>query len=239
MFVGGGVGTADGILVGKVVKVIDGDGVGNIDVNKDGTFSVVGISGVIDGDGVGNIVGNKVGTSSVVGIIDGDGVGMMEGIVIGETSVGSPVGDEGIKDCILVGTNVVGRHVGDIVGITNGTVVGDGVSIGEGVLVGVEEVSNADSEGVDNQGVSRLASFVVGQTLLEGVGTVDGVVVGEAVKCRAVFGGEGNRDGAAHSRYVIGDIVGRIVGSDVGGTEGTGLVIGWGDVSWIPYACRK
>ena len=77
MFVVGGVGTVDGILVGKVVRVNVGDGVGNIGGNEVGTLSVVGISGVIVGDGVGGIDGNKVCTSSVVGIIDGGGVGMV------------------------------------------------------------------------------------------------------------------------------------------------------------------
>ena len=57
--------------------MIGGDGVGNIDGNKVGTLSVVGISGVIDGDGVGNLDGNKVCTFSVVSIIDGEGLGML------------------------------------------------------------------------------------------------------------------------------------------------------------------
>ena len=197
-----------------------------------------GVDGGTDGDGVGGMDGGKLSISHV-GITNGDGVGMMEGIVVGEASVGILVGDEGIKDCILVGTDVVGRHVGDIIGITNGTVVPDGDSIREGVRVGVGGVGTADSDRVGNVGVSRLGSFVGGKTLLEGVGTGDGIVVGEAVKCRAVIGGEGTHNGAAHGRYVIGDIEGLIVGIGVGVTEGVELGIGCGDVSWIPYAWMK
>ena len=107
------------------------------------------------------------------------------------------------------------------------------------MLVSVEVVGNADGDGVGNVGASRLGSFVVGKYLLEGVGIVEGIVVGKAVEYRAVIGGEGNHDGAAHSKYVIGDTVGLIVGIDVGVTEGAGLGIGCGDVSWKPYACMN
>ena len=42
--------------------------------------------------------------------------------------------------------------------------------------------------------------FDLGKYLLEGVGMVDGIVVGKAVEYKAVIGGEANHDGAAHGQ---------------------------------------
>ena len=49
-----------------------------------------------------------------------------------------------------------GCHVDDIVGITNGTVVGGGGGVGGGLLVGVEVVGNAKGDVVGRIDASRL-----------------------------------------------------------------------------------
>ena len=69
-----------------------------------------------------------------------------------------------------------GCHVDDIVGITNGKVVGGGVGVEGGLLVGVEVIGNANGDGVGKIDASWLGSFVVvGKYLLEGVDNTEGI----------------------------------------------------------------
>ena len=81
--------------------------------------------------------------------------------------------------------------------------------------------------------------FDLGKYLLEGVGMVDGIVVGKAVEYRAVIGGEANHDGAAHGQYAIGDTVDLIVCIGVGVIEEAGLGVRGGGVSWVPNPCWR
>ena len=145
-----------------------------------------------------------------------------------------PVGDgEGIKDGIQLGTNVVGRHDGDIVGVIESMVVGGGVGVGEGYGEGLMDGS-------------PLGRRVVGCHMGDIVETTGGISVGECEGIEQRFlvdagpAGRAGRDGVdiinctkvgqAGACKSMGDRVGTIDGMPLGGVF-NGRAVGDGNSS--------
>ena len=140
MFVGAGVGTADGILVGKVVngQAVDG-GDGGVDVDVVGDSFVGTTEGlpvcvsVGTGGGMGlGVRGGDIFERGVGGRIDGDGVGVgddgpgvVDGIILGHSVVCESVGDGAeTADGKVLGGLVMGSVIGERDGSMNGANVG-------------------------------------------------------------------------------------------------------------------
>jgi len=139
----------------------------------------------------------------------GDGLGMSEGEREGIGVVGKLVGaGEGIR----VGTT--GIFVGLAVGMVDGIKLGEGLGIKDGACVGLDKVGSAVGlgEGINVGSVdSGVGSFVVGNLVGLGVGTTDGIELGDGV---GITVGEG----------VVGDGVLKTVGNAVGAGVGIQVV---------------
>ena len=91
---------------------------------------------------------------------------MTESITVSKTVVGTSEGDgDGIRDDILLGKNVVGWFVGDIVAATDGSGVGEGKGIVESMLAGLGVVGNAEGDVVRVFDCVIFSSSAVGKSI--------------------------------------------------------------------------
>ena len=180
---------------------------------------------------VGILDGNKPGISCV-GIIDEGRVGMIEGAVVFPTSVGNPDGDGGgIMDGIPLGRNVVGCHVGGIVGTAGGTVVGEGNCMEGGLPAGVGPVGSAVGVWVGIPDGTKFGSSAVGRSAGGGVvATTGGMLPWGVVNDRAVGGGDGSMDGVVLGKSIVGNSKGLSVAINVSIPDGEGPAMKGGDI---------